>query len=244
MAELRTVQKEDSCIVRLHPGKTNRMTNGWQGFRAIACFPGKAEIREGFKAMSERALRTEAVPIAVELLRRAYLVLDRDACAAKREIQRVLDLLVDSTIQAPFDRITGLAPWQARKVIDHVLANLGMPIRVEDLANVARLSTSHFSRAFRRSFHTSPHAYITALRVVRARTLLLEGDERMSQIAMACGFADQAHFCRAFHRKVGCAPGVWRRARRDQPIESPASSIPALRDMEVPVIPGTSVFGQ
>lgn len=202
------------------------MINGGQPFQAIACSPNKTECTRGSKAMHEPAQRTELVPIAVEILRRACLALDSDARAAKREIHRALELLLDSAIQAPFDHpVSGLAPWQARKVVDHVLANLEMPIRVEDLANVTRLSTSHFSRAFRLSFHTSPHAYIVALRVARARALMLKGNERMSQIAMACGFADQAHFSRAFHRKVGCAPGLWRRARLGQSIEGSAPSI-------------------
>jgi len=171
--------------------------------------------------MHEPAQSAETVPIAVQILRHACVALDSDAHAAKREIHRAMELLLDCAIQAPFDHpIAGLAPWQARKVVDHVLVNLETPIRVEDLANVTHLSTSHFSRAFRLSFHTSPHAYVMALRVARARALMLKSDERLSQIAMACGFADQAHFSRAFHHKVGCAPGLWRRTRRGQPATS------------------------
>jgi len=167
--------------------------------------------------MVEPVQGKEAVPIAGQLLRRACLALDRDARAAKREIQRALELLLDAAIQVPFERpIHGLAPWQARRVVDHVLANLELPIRVEDLARVTRLSTSHFSRAFKLSFRMSPHAYVIALRLARARSLMLESDEQMSQIAAACGFADQAHFSRAFRRRVGCAPGIWRRERRGQ----------------------------
>lgn len=174
--------------------------------------------------MYEPAQREEAVPIAVQLLRRACLALDRDARAAKREIQRALELLLDSATQVRFDRpIHGLAPWQARKVVDHVLAHLETPIRVEDLASMTRLSTSHFSRAFKLSFRMSPHAYVIALRLARARALMLESDEQMSQIAAACGFADQAHFSRAFRRKVGCAPGLWRRERRGRMAEDPAA---------------------
>jgi AraC-like DNA-binding protein len=174
--------------------------------------------------MYEPARRDEAVPVAVELLRRACLSLDRDARAAKHEIHRALELLLDAAVQAPSNGpIHGLAPWQARRVVDHALANLEMPLRVEDLASVTRLSTSHFSRAFKLSFRMSPHAYVVALRLARARALMLGGDEQMSQIAAACGFADQAHFSRAFRRKVGCAPGLWRRERRSHPVEGPAA---------------------
>lgn len=183
--------------------------------------------------MHEQAQREEAVPIAVQLLRRACLALDDDVRAARREIHRALELLLDSVAQAPFDRpIRGLASWQARRVIDHVLAHLDMPIRVEDLAGVTRLSTSHFSRAFKLSFHVSPHAYVIALRLARARALMLESDEQMSQIAAACGFADQAHFSRAFRRKTGCAPGFWRRERRGQLDREPVAPIAHQADAE------------
>ena len=184
--------------------------------------------------MHEQAQREEAVPIAVQLLRRACLALDDDVRAARREIHRALELLLDSVAQAPFDRpIRGLASWQARRVIDHVLAHLDMPIRVEDLAGVTRLSTSHFSRAFKLSFHVSPHAYVIALRLARARALMLESDEQMSQIAAACGFADQAHFSRAFRRKTGCAPGFWRRERRGQLDREPVAPIAHQADAGV-----------
>lgn len=192
--------------------------------------------------MSERVQTPETVPVAVELLRRACRALDQDACAAKREIRKALELLLDSVIQVPSGHVAGLAPWQARKVIDHVMTNIEMPIRVVDLANVVKLSASHFSRAFRRSFHTSPHAYIVALRVARARALMLESDECMSRIAVACGFADQAHFSRAFHRRVGCAPGLWRRARRGQPIETSASGARSAGSTVVPNHSGPAGF--
>lgn len=185
--------------------------------------------------MHEQAQPEEAVPIAVQLLRRACLALDDDVRAARREIQRALELLLDSVAQAPFGRpIQGLASWQARRVVDHVLAHLDLPIRVDDLAAVTRLSTSHFSRAFKLSFHMSPHAYVVALRLARARALMLESDEQMSQIAAACGFADQAHFSRAFRRKTGCAPGSWRRERRGQLDRETATPIADRAETEEP----------
>jgi len=138
---------------------------------------------------------------------------------ARLDIHRALALLLESvgkTEREPLDRRTqGLAPWQARRVMELVQAHLEMPIRVEEMANATRLSTSYFFRAFKHSFSMSPHAYVLALRLARAKELLSESDEQISQVAMACGFADQAHFSRVFRRETGCAPGYWRRERRN-----------------------------
>ncbi|WP_426689784.1 helix-turn-helix transcriptional regulator [Rhodanobacter ginsengiterrae] len=175
--------------------------------------------------MNDPAQREASVPIAVQFLRRACLALDQDAGTARHEIRRALDLLLDFVVRTPMNQpVHGLAPWQARRVVDHVLAHLEAPIRVEDLATVTRLSASHFSRAFKLSFRMSPHAYIVALRLSRARALLSDSNEQLSQIAVACGFADQSHFSRVFRRRVGCAPGLWRRERLSHPIHDPAAS--------------------
>ena len=170
--------------------------------------------------MNKSTERDAIVPAVSQLLQRARLALDGDTHAAKRQIQRALELLLDAESRTPpplepaQHPVHGLAPWQARRVIDHIQTRLEAPIRVEEMARVIRLSTSYFSRAFRLSFSMSPHAYVIALRLARARDLLLGSDEQMTQIAMACGFADQAHFSRVFHREMGCAPGRWRRERR------------------------------
>jgi len=172
--------------------------------------------------MNEPMKGDAIVPAVSSLLQRARLALDGDAPAARRQIQRALELLLDAEFRRPAPAasahhpVHGLAPWQARRVIDHIQAHLETPIRVEDMARLIRLSTSYFSRAFRLSFSMAPHAYVIALRLARARELLLGSDEQMTQIATACGFADQAHFSRVFHREMGCAPGRWRRERRSR----------------------------
>lgn len=105
----------------------------------------------------------------------------------------------------------GLAPWQKRKVQDHIEDGLEEAIYVEDLAKLAGLSPSYFCRAFKDSFGEPPHAYMIKMKVERARTLMLTTSESLSQIALACGLVDQAHFCRCFRRATGLTPGAWRR---------------------------------
>lgn len=107
----------------------------------------------------------------------------------------------------------GLAPWQVRKVTSFIETNLDSPIRSANLASMVRLTPCHFSRAFRNSFGHSPIEYVIRRRIERAQGLMLSTDTSLSQIALDCGFIDQAYLCRLFRRIVGESPSTWRRAR-------------------------------
>jgi AraC family transcriptional regulator len=109
-------------------------------------------------------------------------------------------------------RQCGLARWQRRAAIEYIHANLASKLTLAAIAKVVCLSRSHFSRAFKISHGVSPGAYIIMARVERAKRMIHTTREPLSQIASACGFADQAHLCRAFRRWVGVSPGNWRRA--------------------------------
>jgi transcriptional regulator GlxA family with amidase domain len=117
--------------------------------------------------------------------------------------------------ERPADTVArhGLAPWQVRRVLAHIEANLGATIRNKDLAAIARLSTFHFAVAFRKSVGQSPHEHVIHRRVERAQGLMLSTDRSLSDIAAECGLADQAHLTRLFRRIVGESPAAWRRAR-------------------------------
>jgi AraC-like DNA-binding protein len=109
-------------------------------------------------------------------------------------------------------RQTGLARWQSRAAIEYISAKLASQLTLAEIAKVVCISTGHFSRGFKISHGVSPWAYIMMARVERAKFMLRATREPLSQIASACGFADQAHLCRAFRRCVGVSPGNWRRA--------------------------------
>jgi AraC family transcriptional regulator len=57
-----------------------------------------------------------------------------------------------------------------------------------------------------------PHQYLMRYRVERARRLLVETDNAIAQIAVACGFARQEHLTRVFHRLSGETPARFRRS--------------------------------
>ncbi|HWX34833.1 MAG TPA: AraC family transcriptional regulator [Steroidobacteraceae bacterium] len=107
-----------------------------------------------------------------------------------------------------------LTAWQARRLIAHVDANFARRIRVAELAELLGLSTSHFSRAFKRAFGVSPHTYVLRRRIEVAQGLMLTTCEPLSSIALSCGMCDQSHFTHSFYRIVGETPDSWRRTRR------------------------------
>ncbi len=107
-----------------------------------------------------------------------------------------------------------LLAWQARKVRDYIDTHLAEALRVQDLCSLLQLSEAHFSRSFRRTFGESPHAFLVRQRLRRAERYMLETGASLSEIALQCGFTDQAHLSKHFRQHTGRTPGSWRRARR------------------------------
>jgi AraC family transcriptional regulator len=108
----------------------------------------------------------------------------------------------------------GLATWQARRAKELLDARLDGDVSVADLAIACNLSARHFSRAFRQTTGQSPHRWLVERRLDKARGLLEQSSQSLSEIAFACGFASQSHFTRTFTRAMGLSPGAWRRLRR------------------------------
>ena len=105
----------------------------------------------------------------------------------------------------------GLAPWQDRRAKEILVADLTGATPLAEIATACGLGAGSFARAFRRSTGLAPHAWLLTARVDRAMTLLRQPQMPLSEIALACGFADQSHFTRVFTRQTGRSPGVWRR---------------------------------
>ena len=107
-----------------------------------------------------------------------------------------------------------LLAWQVRKVRDYIDSHITGPVLVTDLCAVIQRSEGHFSRYFKRTFGESPHAFLVRRRVELAAQYMLTTDAPLSDIALRCGFSDQAHLCKHFRQAAGQTPAVWRRAHR------------------------------
>jgi AraC-like DNA-binding protein len=84
------------------------------------------------------------------------------------------------------------------------------PITNDTLAKLAHMSVRAFERKFRKSFNLSPQKYLRGLRVRIASHALVYTKQPLSEVALACGFADQSHFTREFRRHFGRTPREYR----------------------------------
>ena len=117
-----------------------------------------------------------------------------------------------------------LLAWQIRKVLDYIDRQITSRVLVKDLCALVRRSEAHFSRSFRSTFGYSPHAFVVRRRVELAAKYMLQTDRSLSDIALGCGFVDQAHLCKHFRGVTGETPAVWRRAKRAQDADTHPSS--------------------
>lgn len=106
----------------------------------------------------------------------------------------------------------GMSPNVRRRVLDYIEANLERDISLADLARVAGLASSHFSHSFRATFACAPYQYVLRQRAHRARQLLETKGMPLAEVALAAGFANQAHLTTLFKRVVGVTPAAYRAA--------------------------------
>jgi AraC-like DNA-binding protein len=127
----------------------------------------------------------------------------------------LLSRLVGRHADAP-PSVRGPAPERhaVRRVRDHIQTHFSEAISLADLAALARLSPYHLLRVFHMEVGMPPHAYLTQVRIRKARELLGCGWS-IAAVAQETGFVDQSHLSRAFKRLTGVTPGQYRKIVQD-----------------------------
>ena len=90
------------------------------------------------------------------------------------------------------------------------------PPSVEQLADMVGLSASRLAHLFRLEVGMSIQSYIVERRLLMAAMLIVQSDERISQIAYSVGFGDVSNFNHSFKRRFAMSPRAYR-ATHDLP---------------------------
>jgi AraC-like DNA-binding protein len=84
-------------------------------------------------------------------------------------------------------------------------AKVSERVSLEEVAREACLSRYHLHRAFVQTFRETPHAYLTTLRLNRARSLLKAGHS-VTEASLEVGFSSMSAFSRLFRTRFGVSP--------------------------------------
>lgn len=96
------------------------------------------------------------------------------------------------------------------RVLAYIRSQLDQTISVDALAREAGMSPAHFSRVFKETLGSTPMQYVLAYRVEQAIKMMADPLRQLGNIALDCGFADQAHFSRSFKQITGQTPRAFR----------------------------------
>lgn len=100
------------------------------------------------------------------------------------------------------------------RAMQHMQQHLGNDLSRDEVAAVACLSPSHFSRVIKQVYGQSYTELLAQMRVDRARELLVRTEKSLIQICLECGFSDQSYFTKVFQKHAGRPPGEYRRLNR------------------------------
>jgi len=102
--------------------------------------------------------------------------------------------------------------WEAlQRVKEYLSINLHETANLEHLSKMARLSKSHFLRLFKLAFHMSPLQYQQAIRMEKAKEMILYSNKSISEIAESFGYSSIHSFSRTFKLNQGVSPAYYRR---------------------------------
>jgi AraC family transcriptional regulator len=115
------------------------------------------------------------------------------------------------------------------ELLVYIQTHLAGDLSLEALSDKAALSPAHFHRAFRANIGETPKGYVARLRLERAAFQLSIHDTKLLDIALDCGFQNHETFTRAFRRRFGMPPRLYRDWSRNL---TPSSLDAALQPQE------------
>jgi len=104
-----------------------------------------------------------------------------------------------------------ISGWKMRRIMEFIEENLDNDLRLEAMAAQVEVSPLYLPRAFKAAVGQSPHQYVLARRIERAKELLRNTQTPIADVAFSSGFSSQSHLSHWFLKLVGVSPATYRR---------------------------------
>lgn len=102
-----------------------------------------------------------------------------------------------------------------QQAINFMKENLGMHFTLKDVAEHIGTHPRQLNRVFLANTNATPASYWRQLRMQHARNLLVNTSQRVTTVAINCGFSDASHFILWFRKQYGETPNDYRKRRRE-----------------------------
>ncbi|MBR4711476.1 MAG: helix-turn-helix transcriptional regulator [Clostridia bacterium] len=190
---------------------------------------------EGHARLREALLRTARAYFA----REPYYAL-RTAGCINTLLAELLEAVPHSVLSDPELRKADARLSRLQRLTDYIEAHMGEKLLLSELAEREGLSLPYLSQLFAEEVGQPFQRYLTAMRCRRAAALLVETNQSLTDIAMACGFSALKYMNRGFRECYDCTPAelrasgirVARRVERDAPGATELSRTQSLRWLE------------
>jgi two-component system, response regulator YesN len=100
------------------------------------------------------------------------------------------------------------------QAVRYMHLNFVKNITLEEVASIAKLSSSYFSRLFKAEMGVSFTEYLNQIRINESKRKLKFTSLALSEVATACGFSDQSYFTKIFKRSENLSPGRYRQGNK------------------------------
>jgi YesN/AraC family two-component response regulator len=101
-----------------------------------------------------------------------------------------------------------------RKALAYIHEHYAEPLSRAQIAQCVGIAEDYLTDCFHQELRVPPMSYLTRYRIKQARALLEAEAQSVTDVALAVGFVDSAHFSRVFQREVGVSPNAYRRGKR------------------------------
>jgi AraC-like DNA-binding protein/mannose-6-phosphate isomerase-like protein (cupin superfamily) len=188
----------------LHMSQLGRLTETMMGGGIIALNAEavSVDVLERWHAdyRSGNALRTDIVKVEMgAMFRRAALT--------------GWEVLLPAWIEHSGTRTRTASPVRyVVTMVRHIVENLSEPLTAADVAQVVGLHPNYALNLFTKVMHIPVQKFVTRMRLIRARSLLFEGNLSIANVAFQSGFASLSQFYEHFRRAYGITP---RQMRQD-----------------------------
>ena len=144
-------------------------------------------------------------------------------------IQRVLMMPAHNAKAATLDAHR----LSVEQAVCYMRAHYSRRLCLGELARAARMSKFHFIRAFDVTTGTTPHHFLSCLRIQRAKELLLATNDSVTDICMEVGYESLGSFSSVFARLVGVSPRRFRTMARQLSVPDLRARVDALASRQV-----------